>query len=119
MCKMCFVEMKRGSQVCSFSSRACKRGVLLVVAIFLVFSLIFLISGKIETKSVLLKYTLNKDSVQTKYISISSDEGGEIDLSVNGIEKGVILDHDSIVLEEGEEKQVEVLFDTNSVSEGV
>ncbi|MBS3070830.1 hypothetical protein J4407_00830 [Candidatus Pacearchaeota archaeon] len=111
--------MKRGSQVCSFSSRACKRGVLLVVAIFLVFSLIFLISGKIETKSVLLKYTLNKDSVQTKYISISSDEGGEIDLSVNGIEKGVILDHDSIVLEEGEEKQVEVLFDTNSVSEGV
>ncbi|PIO08451.1 hypothetical protein COU59_01550 [Candidatus Pacearchaeota archaeon CG10_big_fil_rev_8_21_14_0_10_34_12] len=101
-----------------------KKGVLLVftlmLTIFLVFSAVSVnAEGNIETKNVLLKFSLNKGESITKSIVISSPTGGDARLSVEGIENGVFLSEESVVFDKGEERTIGVFFNSSSVSEGV
>lgn len=96
-----------------------KKEVSLIFIILLVISIGIIVSGAFETKSILLKFSLNKGDSINKSISISSRDGGEIKLSVKGIEEGVTLGESSFVLDKGEEKNVNVIFDSNSIEEGI
>ena len=73
----------------------------------------------VETKSVLLKFSLNKGDSINKNIKILSTSGGEISLELEGIDKGININKSNFILEKGEEKEVEINFDTNSVEEGI
>lgn len=77
------------------------------------------ISGDLEVKSVLLKFSVNKGDSIVKNINIYSPDGGEIKVFVRGIKKGVSIKEDNFVLDKGQEKNVEVLFDSKSIDKGV
>lgn len=98
-----------------------KKEVYLIFVVLLVISMGFVVQGGevVETKSILLKFSLTKGDSITKNISIYSQTGGEIDLSIEGIKNGVSLGESSFILDKGEEKEVEVFFDSNSVEEGI
>ena len=106
MSKMAFYRMK-------------KRTVISLFLMLFIFVSFVNAQEEIETKSVFMKISTTKGEVVAKEITISSGTGAELILSVNGIDGGVTLMERSIILDEGEEKNVEVLFDADSVSEGV
>ena len=93
------------------------------ISLFIVFLILFtsgivFIASGVETGILLLKITLNKGDSVTKFITISSDVGGEFVLSVENAE-GVTLSDYNFVLDEFEEKEVGVQFDTASLTPGV
>jgi len=98
-----------------------KKEVLVIfIALSLVFAALFSQAGDIiETKNVLLKFSLNKGDSIEKDINIYSDLGGEINLDIIGIKEGISFEEDNFILDSGMEKSVNVIFDTNSVNEGV
>lgn len=73
----------------------------------------------IETKSVLLKFSLNKGNSINKNISILSVSGGEIDLEIEGIQEGVSINQSNFILEKNEEREIEINFNTSSIEEGI
>ena len=97
-----------------------RRGVLAASILLIAFFGVFAAAGSsIDTKNILLKFSLNKGDSVTKNITISSQTGGEVNLNLEGISQGVTLEESSFVLDEGEEKNVGVLFNTKNVSEGI
>jgi uncharacterized membrane protein len=92
-----------------------KKGV--VILFLLVLAGVFA-HAEIETKSVLLKFSLNKGESLAKNITFSSGEGGIVDLSLEGIPGGVSLGEESVSLDNGEEKSIAVYFNSTSVGEG-
>ncbi|MBI2043764.1 hypothetical protein HYT24_00165 [Candidatus Pacearchaeota archaeon] len=94
-----------------------KKGIAVILLIFLA---CFLIQAQaIEVKSVLLKFSLHKGESITKNFSISSIDGGEIKLQLKGTTEGVRLMDNEVVLDSGEEKNVEISFDAETIKEGV
>ncbi|MBI5803540.1 hypothetical protein HY448_02540 [Candidatus Pacearchaeota archaeon] len=89
------------------------------IFVVLLFSLFAVSADVIDTKSILLKFSLQKGSSITKNLSISSPVGGEINLMLKGIDGGVILSENQLVLDKDEEKNIEVFFDTKQLTEGV
>lgn len=106
MFKISFIKMK-------------KKEISLIFIILLVVSIGFIASNTFETKTILLKFSLNKGDSINKNINIFSKDGGEIKLYVKGIKKGVSIKENSFILNKGEERQVEVLFNSSSINEGV
>ena len=64
---------------------------LFIFIVLLVISIGFIASNTFETETILLKFSLSKEDSITKYISIFSENGGEIELFLKGIEKGVSI----------------------------
>ena len=96
-----------------------KKEIGLIFIILLIVSIGFIASNSFGTKTILLKFSLNKGDSITKNISIFSKDGGEIKLAVKGIKQGVILNKNNFVLDKGEKKQVKILFNSSSINEGV
>lgn len=94
------------------------KGIFLALVLLLLFSSI-VSSNVIDTKSVLLKFSLHKGDYTIKNFTISSSSGGEINIGLKGIDRGVTLMQNDILLDEGEEKNVQVLFNTSVLDEGV
>lgn len=95
-----------------------KRGVLILAFAILILNAIFIHAESIDTKNVLLKFSLNKGESITKNITISSNTGGVVDLIIEGIGNGVTLKENSLIFDVGEEKNIEVFFNSTSVEEG-
>ena len=112
-----------------------KKGVGLIFVVLSIILISFFIQGKgieikttafviesedtIETKSVLLKFSLNKGDTINKNIDIFSVSGGEINLELEGIDKGVNITESNFVLKKGERKEVKINFDTRHIDKGV
>ncbi len=93
-----------------------KRGVLAIVLIVLLGILVH--SQSIDTKSVLLKFSLNKGESLAKNITVSSPSGGVVELDIEGISGGVTLSEDGLIFDVGEKKNIVVFFNSSSVPEG-
>ena len=91
--------------------------ILLAVAIIISSHSVFAQNSDID--SLLLKVTLNKESGgTTRFMGVSSDEGGEFKLYVENV-PGVKLSEDNFVLETFEKKQVGVEFSTEGLEPGI
>jgi len=90
----------------------------LVVVLIILFMQSIVAAQGLEASSVLLKVSLNKGDSVTKFISISSDEGGLFELSAENI-PGVVLSEVEFNLEPFEQNQVGIQFSTGGLSPGV
>jgi len=97
-----------------------KRKVNVIFIFLLVISMGFIAGNTFETKTILLKFSINKGDSITKYVSVSGGESDiEIELSLKGIEKGIVIKENNFILNKGEEKDIEILFNSNDVEEGI
>ena len=112
-----------------------KKGVGLIFVVLSIILISFVIQGKgieikttafviesedtIETKSVLLKFSLNKGDTINKNIDIFSVSGGEINLKLEGIDKGVNITESNFILKKGEKREIKINFDTRHIDKGV
>lgn len=89
------------------------------VFLILVFSAGFVLGqGSTEISSVLLKATVSGDDFTSKTINIADAEGGSFELRVVSV-PGVSIEEKSFVLGPGEEKLIDIVFDSNGVEVGV
>tara|TARA_Y100000034_G_scaffold128946_1_gene184485 strand:- start:2898 stop:4079 length:1182 start_codon:yes stop_codon:yes gene_type:complete len=94
-----------------------KRG---VIGIFFVFLILVSLPGVLaeETVSLPLKVPAQEGEIVNRGITVSSDEGGELNLEVVGVE-GVTLSEQSLVLPAGESKEISIKLDSKVAGKGV
>tara|TARA_Y100000034_G_C6889781_1_gene409141 strand:+ start:615 stop:1829 length:1215 start_codon:yes stop_codon:yes gene_type:complete len=72
----------------------------------------------LDVSSILLKVVVTQGDSVEKVIKVSNEKGGEHTLRITGLE-GVSLGEDNFVLDKGEEREVSINFDSNSLDPGV
>ena len=88
-----------------------KRGVFFLTLVLLALVVVSAV-GEINVSNVLLKVSLHGSTNVERTISLSSDEGGEMKISVVGL-KGVSVTQESISFNKGESKKIGIKFDCN------
>src|SRR3989344_1718179 len=94
-----------------------KRGVFFLTLVLLALVVVSAV-GEINVSNVLLKVSLHGSTNVERTISLSSDEGGEMKISVVGL-KGVSVTQESISFNKGESKKIGIKFDSAGLSNGV
>ena len=71
-----------------------------------------------ETNSLLIKASVKQSGLETKTITISSKTSGEFFLKIESL-KGVNVEEERFSLNGGEEKVVEINFDSRDIEPGI
>lgn len=93
-------------------------GVILLFVFASVIGIASAASEPFEVDSVLIKMTLTKGDLATKYFTITSAQGGQFNLEVLGIEKAR-LSESSFVLQAGESNKISLDIDSYGLKEGI
>ncbi len=86
--------------------------------IFFIVLLGFACGQNIETNSLLVKASAKQGELETKSITITSNASGDFSLKINSIE-GVSLKENNFTLKEGENKVIDLTFDSEKLEPGV
>jgi type II secretory pathway pseudopilin PulG len=93
----------------------------LILGVLVLVSLSVFVNAQpaLETSSVLVKVSLNQGDIISRSVSVGSDIGGEFIAKLKGLPENVVIENQRFTLIPNEKYNVNVIFNSTDVKEGV